>query len=154
MRNAMVSISADREREATPETFATPRTPIVLLIEDDTEMRRLVAEKLREGGFRVVDYSSGARIVNDIDAAFFFDCVSWVPDLIVSDVRLPGHSGLEILRRIRQADLDVPVIIMTAFATPTLREQAASLGAARVLNKPFDLDQLVRMATEIAFAKH
>ena len=153
MNSVSNSQMIDSERLEGKRLSGRPHMPTVLLIEDDIEMRRFVAEKLREGGFRVVDYSSGARIVNDIDAAFFFDCVAWVPDLIVSDARLPGHSGIEILRRIRQADLDVPVIMMTAFGTPALIEMALALGAIHVLNKPFDVDHLVKIATEIAFAK-
>ena len=132
---------------------STSEQPVVLLVEDDTEMRRFVSQALHAAGFRVVEYSTGQRIRSDIDAAFFYDHIAWVPDLVVSDIRLPGSSGMDILKRIRQAKLDVPVIMMTGFGSKAVVSQAERFGALRVFNKPFDIKDLVELATEVAFAK-
>ena len=59
------------------------------------------------------------------------------PNLIVTDVQMPGLSGLEVLAHVKQRHAQVPVILMSAFATDSLRESARASGAAAVLAKPF-----------------
>jgi DNA-binding NtrC family response regulator len=71
--------------------------------------------------------------------------VGWRParplDLIVSDVRMPGWTGLDLLDVVRRARMGTPVLLITAFGAPETHQEAARLGAGAVLNKPFDLDE-------------
>ena len=112
--------------------------PRVLLAEDDVEMRRLVAEALVDDGYDVIPVADGGRLLvtlarGQIDR----DDV----DLVVSDVRMPVCTGLQILEQLRAARWRIPFILMTAFGDSVTRGQARSLGAV-LFDKPFDIDDL------------
>ncbi len=64
------------------------------------------------------------------------------PDLIVSDVRMPGMSGLELLAWLRDENCTVRTVLVSAFADDETIDQARRLGVAHILSKPFDLDDL------------
>jgi len=68
-----------------------------------------------------------------------------VPDVVVSDVRMPGGTGLEVLEEIRQGDWATPVVLITAFGDSPVHEEGRRLGAVDVLDKPFELDDLLRI---------
>jgi DNA-binding NtrC family response regulator len=70
------------------------------------------------------------------------DSDSPVPDIIVSDIRMPGFSGIDVLSAIRRVDLQVPVILITGFGSAEVAAEAQQLGAASLFTKPFDLDDL------------
>jgi CheY-like chemotaxis protein len=115
----------------------------ILVAEDDAEMRRLVTDALREDGYEVVELADGGRLLVDIAARLkaapegdYEDI-----DLIVSDIRMPICTGLQILEALRQAHWRTPVILMTAFGDKATRRQAESLRAV-LFDKPFDLDDL------------
>ena len=64
-------------------------------------------------------------------------------DLLISDIHLPGRSGLELLASLRDRQLSIPVIIISAFLTEEVRDDAERLGATSVLSKPFQLSELL-----------
>jgi CheY-like chemotaxis protein len=74
------------------------------------------------------------------------------PDVIVSDFRMPGGTGVELVQWIREqpALADLPVVILTGSASPTEMEGAAAAGATHVLRKPLDLDNLIHMLQGVA----
>lgn len=115
---------------------------LILVAEDDTELRGLLTSLLRREGFDVADVPTGtavrelARAVAEGRAAR--------PDLVVMDVRMPGVSGLELLGELRRAGWALPIVIMTAFGDEKLHHDASEAGASAVLDKPFDLDDLKR----------
>jgi DNA-binding response OmpR family regulator len=115
--------------------------PRILVVEDDDEMRRLVAEGLRKDGYDVVAVSDGSRLLESLAGSRVAgnDAGHW--DLVVSDVRMPGHSGFRILEEMRAAKWHVPFILMTAFGDSTTHQQAHALGAI-LFDKPFDLTTL------------
>ena len=116
----------------------------VVVAEDDDAMRDLVAEALKKAGCEVIECPDGASL-------FEFMREAWVKndrppfDLIVSDLRLPAASGFEVLMLVRRLKNPIPVIIVTAFGDELTHSYARELGAAAVLNKPFDLDELVEL---------
>lgn len=114
----------------------------VLVAEDNDEMRALIAERLRREGYEVVEAKDGPALINAIVRGVTDERPQRTPDVIVTDVRMPGCSGLEVLERMRKNDWHTPVILITAFADPELVEEAERLGAAVVLDKPLDLDLL------------
>jgi DNA-binding NtrC family response regulator len=67
------------------------------------------------------------------------------PDLVISDIRMAGLSGLETLRRIRQTDARLPVILMTAYGTTQMAIEAMKLGAYDYVLKPFDVPKLQQL---------
>ena len=71
------------------------------------------------------------------------------PDLIVTDVRMPGISGLHALAEARRLLPSLPVIVITAFGDAMTHARAAQLGAASVFDKPFDLRSLLRRVQEL-----
>jgi len=113
----------------------------VLLAEDDAEMRSVVADALRGDGYEVVEAADGGRLLVDVAAWFKGGDGADSVDLIVSDIRMPICTGLQILAALRDAHWRTPVILMTAFGDETVRRHAESLDAL-LFDKPFDLDDL------------
>ena len=125
------------------------RRPRVLLAEDDAELRRLLREALHAGGYDVVEVTDGGRLLVRLGQ----ECRSGRPeesfDVMVSDVRMPVCTGLQIVESLRLAHSRIPVILITAFGDDTPRAKAERLGAVLV-DKPFDLDKLVEIVGRLA----
>jgi len=119
----------------------------VILAEDDPDFRALVAAALRRAGFTVVECEHGMRLVEHLDRVLRGS--KGAPLAIVSDVRMPGVSGISVLEELFGLALDIPVILMTAFGGPDLHEAAGRLGAVCVLDKPFDLEELITHLRQI-----
>lgn len=116
----------------------------VLVAEDDEDMRRLVVNSLCDEGFRVVSASSGWKLLEQI--ASRIRARDGRPlDLIITDVRMHGVTGLEVLAGLREHDWSTPVVLMTAFGDPALHAEAGRLGALAVFDKPFDIRALQRL---------
>jgi DNA-binding NtrC family response regulator len=116
----------------------------VLVAEDDADMRRLVVQALHDEGFHVLVASSGWELLEHIGTRMHARQGQPL-DLIITDVRMGGVTGLEILAGLRESDWSTPVILMTAFGDAELHAEAARLGALAVLDKPFELDALRRL---------
>jgi CheY-like chemotaxis protein len=117
----------------------------VLLAEDDPDMRELLASALRQDGLDVVEARDGAALLDRLAEALSADGDLDGYDVIVSDIRMPGYSALDILAGVRRALRHTPVILITAFGDRVTHERAMRLGAIAVFDKPFDIDDL-RMA--------
>jgi DNA-binding response OmpR family regulator len=116
--------------------------PHVVVAEDDAAMREMLAYALCMEGFRVSECRDGSGLfVKTAGNIIFPD--RHEPDLILSDIRMPGYTGLEFLEKIRALHWNVPVIIVTAFGTPETHERALDLGAAAVFDKPFEIRDLM-----------
>ncbi|HEX3593664.1 MAG TPA: response regulator [Polyangiaceae bacterium] len=115
--------------------------PRILVAEDDAEMRRLVTEALRKDGYEVIAVSDGGRLLVTLAHEFVDRKGSELADLVLTDIRMPICSGLQIVEQMRAAHWRIPVILMTAFGDRATREQAGMLGAL-LFDKPFDMDDL------------
>jgi DNA-binding response OmpR family regulator len=113
----------------------------VLLAEDDPDMRDLVVEALRKDGHAVQQAANGKDLLLQLAEAFRLDGSLASIDVIVSDVRMPGYSGLEIVEKLFDARWHVPLILMTAFGDEDTRKRAARVGAI-LFDKPLRLDDL------------
>lgn len=122
------------------------RRPRVIVAEDDAAMRGLLASTLSRNGYDVIEAASGLQLFEALQHAVH---ASAAPDFIVSDVRMPGGTGLQVLEAIRVAGWKVPVILITAFGDEEVMCEGARLGAACVLSKPFELDDLLAVAGEL-----
>ena len=118
-----------------------PNPARVVVAEDDADMRTLVAEALRLDGHRVIELSDGAELLIRIARQYRQLEPAEPLDLIVSDIRMPVVTGLEILRGLRDAHCRTPVLLMTAFGDAVTRREAESLGAV-MLDKPLRLADL------------
>ena len=115
----------------------------ILIVDDDASQRRLIEFWLQEEGHRTVTAADGASALR----AF----AQHDPSLVITDVRMPGMSGLDLLGRIKADSPDTPFILITAFATVDDAVEAMKLGAADYLLKPLKADELkidVRRALE------
>jgi DNA-binding response OmpR family regulator len=119
------------------EARATPR---ILLAEDDDEMRLLLGEALEEAGYEVNETEDGATALASLRALARHGI--GMPDALVLDVRMPGTSGVDVLTELRAAGWQTPVILISGFGDEALRASALRLGAAAMLEKPFDFDEL------------
>lgn len=120
--------------------------PRILLAEDDAEMRALVSGDLRRAGYGVVECADGAALLRRLDLA---SCAEGLGvDLVVADVVMPELTGLEVLERLRAADPFTPYIVVTAFGSAETRRAAARLGAIAVLDKPFEIRDLLRLVED------
>jgi DNA-binding response OmpR family regulator len=120
--------------------------PRILLAEDDTELRALVSGDLRHAGYSVVECADGAALLRRLDSTSRREGLG--VDLVVADVRMPGLTGLEVLERLRGADPFTPYIIITAFGSSETRCAAVRLGAMAVLDKPFEIKDLLRLVED------
>lgn len=122
-------------------TADVERPARIVIAEDDFEMRRLVADCLRREGYEVQEVADGAQLLWRIEDSFFLRALPLPIDLFVTDIRMPVYTGLEIVSGMREAGLQMPVVIMTAFGNPETRAKAEALGAA-LLDKPFKMEAL------------
>jgi two-component system, NtrC family, response regulator AtoC len=110
----------------------------VLIVDDERTLARAVKAFLLESGYEAEVASDGEQALGMLETLR--------PDVVFSDVRLPGMSGIELLRRIREFDPSIAVIIMTAYGTIEGAVEAVKLGAFDYLKKPVDLDELKLLA--------
>ncbi len=117
-----------------PRTAKKSAPERILVVDDERLLRWSVAETLTARGYEVseaADARSAIQALGDGDDV----------DLVLLDLRLPDADDLRVLTKIREKAPRTPVILMTAFATREIVEEAVALGAS-VLHKPFDLDDL------------
>lgn len=117
----------------------------IVVAEDDFEMRRLVVSKLRENGDHVVEAEDGLDLVDILRAWYYPGTRAHPIDVIVTDVRMPGLTGLDVADMLRNGPHRIPIVLTTAFGSALLATEARRLGVAAVLDKPFDLDELRRV---------
>lgn len=140
----MRSYDARRSEEDSADSELAPAR--ILLAEDDAEMRALVSGDLRACGYSVVECADGAALLRRLDSSSHSQRLG--VDLVISDVRMPGLTGLEVLEHLRGADPFTPFIIVTAFGSRETRLAAARLGAVAVLDKPFEMKDLLYLVED------
>jgi len=134
---------SDFEATGTAELKSRPFPPVTLLLaEDDSELRDLLADVLRADGHEVVEARDGNELLSLLSENAQRSSGREPFALIVSDVRMPGLSAFDVLSKVQRLLSDTPVILITAFGDPTTHLRAERLGACRVLDKPFDFDEL------------
>lgn len=116
----------------------------VLIVEDDDDIRNMYAMWLEDSGFDVIEARDGAEGV--------FRAVEQRPQAVLMDVAMPRMDGLEATRRLRSfpATANLPILIVSAYATRHDRERAFDAGANEFLAKPCDLEVVVSRLREYA----
>ena len=110
----------------------------VLIVDDERTLARAVKAFLTEAGYEAEVAGDGERALELLQTLR--------PDVVFADVRLPGMSGIDLLRRIREFDPAIPVIIMTAYGSIEGAVEAVKLGAFDYMKKPVDLEELKLLA--------
>ncbi len=106
----------------------------ILLVDDDASLRRILQFKLNKRGFDATPAANGEEALSLVRTNRY--------DLIVTDMKMPKVSGIELLAQVKKVQPDVQVIMMTAFATVAQAVEAVKLGAFDYLTKPFEDEQL------------
>lgn len=114
----------------------------ILVADDDPDIRSILVTRLAGEGYTVEEVGSGYEFVDYIAAAEINRCR---PDVILSDVKMPGFDGLALLATLRRVDWRMPVILMTAFGGDEVIIRAMEHDAVTVLDKPFDLSELMEL---------
>jgi CheY-like chemotaxis protein len=112
----------------------------VLLAEDDPELRALLAAELRADAHEVVEACDGVELMALVEEQSFGGTPGHA--VVVTDIRMPHLSGLDVLAAYPLTCRSVPFILITAFGDDRTRAEAHALGASCVLEKPLDLTDL------------
>jgi DNA-binding NtrC family response regulator len=131
--------------QLTPRAVSDRVKPCVLIVDDDEAVRETLAELLEDSGFSCVT-------AKDADAALVILRQRGRIDALVTDLTMPGHDGISLIRQAREIDHGLPAILLTGYA-----EQAASIatiagGKFHVLSKPVQSDRLIQ-EVELLIAK-
>src|SRR4249919_2123834 len=122
--------SAAQRAEPAPDQ----RQPRILVVDDERSMRELLAIVLRREGYEVLLAENGKSAIATLEREPI--------DLLISDIKMPDLSGVEVLRAAKRIDQDILAIMITAFASTETAVEAMRLGACDYLSKPFDIDLL------------
>ncbi len=108
--------------------------PKILIVDDEYLIRWSLSENLSKAGYRCVTAETGEEALDRFRTE--------APDLVLLDIKLPGIDGIEVLRRVKEWDRDIPVIMITATTQVDVAVQAMKLGAYDYVSKPFDLTEI------------
>ncbi|NLM21549.1 MAG: response regulator [Peptococcaceae bacterium] len=106
----------------------------LLIVDDQKGIRRLLTEVFLEYSNEIEVCANGIAALELIPR--------FNPDLIIMDIKMPGMSGFEVLKKLREKGDQTRVVLMTAYGDPNYLDQAKVLGVERVILKPFDLNEL------------
>ena len=106
----------------------------VLLVDDDSDLQDILQICLRQWGFEVASAANGDEGERLAE--------SYHPDIVLSDVMMPGTSGMALLKSLQAEDSSRPVILMTGYSTRDIAVQAIKAGARYLLTKPLDYPKL------------
>ena len=122
----------------------------ILIAEDDDEMRALLSQTLKAKGYIVSECSNGFQLINELR---FFEKPKEEEryNLIISDIRMPGLIGTEVLEAASLSPDSPPIILITAFGDAETHDQARRFGAVAILDKPFDMDDLVKVVENVLY---
>ena len=107
----------------------------IMLIDNEEGLCRMMEAVLQDSGYAVKAYTRSFQAVEEFAAG------KW--DLVVTDIKMPGMDGLEVLQKVKTIDPNIPVIMITAYATVEMSIQALRKGAYDMLTKPFEPEELL-----------
>ncbi len=131
---------------STTPAAADQQAPRILVVDDEPSMRQMLAIVLKREGYEVSLAENGRMAVAALERGPF--------DLLISDIKMPDMSGVDVLRAAKQIDPDILGIMITAFASTETAIEAMRLGACDYLSKPFDIDLLKMKVREKVENRH
>lgn len=139
------SCTSDTDKELVPA-----RQRRVFLAEDDAEMRAMLRIALTREGYRVTEAASGTEALEAL-GDLLLGLGHWreSPDLLITDQRMPGCEGLELIEALRAVRARVPAILITAFGDDETFKRAFDMDETAVLDKPFDISLLMAIARRL-----
>lgn len=122
----------------------TKKSLKLLIVDDEPDLRDVLALSFKLHGFQVETAENGRQALEIL--------ASNMPDIVISDIRMPEGDGLDLLQDIRSRGHDVPVIFMTGYADVT-SEEARIKGAAWLVSKPFTIEEMFEVIEKIKHAE-
>ena len=121
-----------------PKKKTVVDTENIWIIDDDQSIRFVLQRALEKTGMNITAFEFTSDLLNTISTSNVK-----LPDAIISDIRMPGMSGLDLTKQIHQQYPDLPIIIMTAYSDMESAMSAYDTGAFEYLPKPFDINEAV-----------
>ena len=121
----------------------------VLVVDDDPAVGMVLGALLQQGGFRATSVPSGARAIEVLAAEPI--------DAVITDLRMPGMDGMQLLAHVIRTLPDVPVLLISAHATVPDAVEAMKIGAVDFVQKPFEIEEMelkIEKAIELRHLKH
>ena len=106
----------------------------VLVIDDEEAIRSLLTDVLTDAGYRVTAVASGEEAIKKIEECPF--------EIVITDLKMPGMNGIEVLRKMKNMRSDICVIVLTGYATVETAIEAMKAGAYDYINKPFNTGEM------------
>ncbi len=119
----------------------------ILLAEDDDDMRESLADVLSAAGFDVARVSSGTEMLEALSDA---DAGPEAPDVIITDVIMPGFSGINVIEELRAEGWRQPILVISGFDATTVSRRIERLRDVRFLAKPLDPPEVIALVAELA----
>ncbi len=117
------------------------KSPLLLIVDDEEEIRLLLCKFAKKAGLSTISAENGETALTMLD--------HHNPDAILSDIQMPEMDGMELLRECKKREIDIPIIIMTAFATIDRAVDAMKLGASDFITKPVNFDYLLQIIQRV-----
>ena len=117
----------------------------IFLAEDERILRVSLADELRDAGHQVAEFAEGGAVLQKLTEE--------TPDLLITDIRMPGLDGLQLLEKVKQASPETLVVLMTAYASVDTAIKALKLGAYDYLSKPFRNEEILHLTQRVAELK-
>jgi DNA-binding NtrC family response regulator len=118
-----------------------PPAPRILIVDDEPAARSGLSALLRDEGFEVQCAADGYKALGRVE--------EWLPDIVLTDVKMPALGGIELMTRLRERRPEVAVVVMTGFGSVEGAVEAMQLGADDYLSKPLDLEQVLKVLRKI-----
>lgn len=112
----------------------------VLIVDDQYGIRILLKEVLQKEGYETFLAANGMQAVEIVSEQ--------KPDLVLLDMKIPGMDGIELLRKMKEVDPEIRVLIMTAYGELDMLKEATNLGALTHFSKPFDINKVRNLVKE------
>jgi two-component system NtrC family response regulator len=118
----------------------------ILVVDDDESLRRVTQLQLEDAGYEAISAAGGEQALELV--------ASEVPSLVITDMRMPGLSGMDLLRRIRESSPQTAVVMITAFGTVQSAVEAMKAGAYDYITKPIDQEELLLVVNRAMERQH
>ncbi len=127
------------------------RLPRLLLAEDDDDTRQSLTELFERGGYDVRAVADGSSLLYRLEPMLLSEPGHWPPDLIITDVRMPGIDALSIVEELRDVGWDTPVVIITGFDSRDTRQRIDQMKGADFFEKPIDIGGLENTVRDMIY---
>jgi len=112
----------------------------ILVVDDERDICRMISNILKEEGYKVDKAYDGEQAIRKIKARGY--------NLMLLDYKLPDIDGINVLKEIRRIEPSLNIIMISAYGSPSIKSTAKKLGAYRFLDKPFDLNRLIKIVKD------